>query len=56
MDDKVLKKLTKKSLIDYSEIKDIHTKLNVTFKEVLLNVWNIIRAHKNFQRNQKDTK
>ena len=47
VDDKVLKKLTKKSLIDYSEIKDIHTKLNVTFKEVLLNVWNIIRAHEN---------
>ena len=36
----------KKALVEYANINDVHTVLNVTFKEALIHVWNIIRVHK----------
>jgi hypothetical protein len=46
VDDLFLTDSCKESLIEYSRSDDVHSTLNVTFKEVLLSVWNIIRSHK----------
>jgi Leucine-rich repeat (LRR) protein len=45
IDDLILTDKCKESLIEYSRSDDVHSSLNVTFKEVLLSVWNIIRSH-----------
>jgi hypothetical protein len=52
LDDKILTNTCKESLIEYSKIDDIHSTLNVTFKEVLLSVWNIIRSHQDSVSNE----
>ena len=45
IDDNILTESTKQSLFEYSKYEDIHSILNVTFKEVLLYVWQIIKTH-----------
>jgi len=47
VNDNVLNQLTKKSLIEYSNNPSIHSTLNVTFNELLVPVWNIIKNHEN---------
>jgi len=42
-----LKQKTKISLVEYSEIKDVHFHLQLTFEEILTFVWNRIRVHPN---------
>ncbi len=44
--DIILTSQTKESLVEYSECADVHSTLNVTFKEVLQSVWFIIKNHK----------
>ncbi len=34
-------------LVEFSEDKEVHTALGITFKELLLSVWSIIRTHPN---------
>ena len=46
IDDNILVNLCKESLIEYCKSDDIHSQLNVTFKEALISVWSIIRTHK----------
>jgi len=46
LDDSTLVDITKSSLIDYSNNKNVHSILNVSFKDVLIYVWNIIIKHK----------
>src|SRR5690606_14087962 len=40
-----LKQETKTSLVEYSEDKNVHFHLQLTFKEILTFVWNRIRVH-----------
>ena len=47
VNDSILNELTKKSLIEYSEIDSVHSTFNITFKELLTAVWNVIKNHKN---------
>jgi len=46
LDDSTLVDITKSSLIYYSNNEDVHSVLNVSFKDVLIYVWNIIIKHK----------
>ena len=47
INDSILTKTCKESLLEYSKMDDVHSTLNVTFKEALLSVWSIIRDHEN---------
>ena len=47
INDHILTPIIKGALIDYSKNDDVHSVLNITFKELLLYIWNIIRKHPN---------
>ena len=47
LNDDILDKFCKESLIEYSKQNDVHSILNVTFSETLYFVWNIIKLHNN---------
>tara|TARA_Y100000310_G_scaffold28296_1_gene26944 strand:- start:315 stop:770 length:456 start_codon:yes stop_codon:yes gene_type:complete len=42
----ILTEPTKQLIMEYCEDDSIHSVLNITFKELLINVWSIIRSHK----------
>jgi hypothetical protein len=42
----ILTEPTKQLIMEYCEDDSIHSVLNITFKELMVNVWNIIRSHK----------
>jgi hypothetical protein len=42
----ILTESTKRLIMEYYEDDSIHSVLNITFKELLVNVWSIIRSHK----------
>ena len=42
----ILTEQTKRLIMEYCEDDSIHSVLNITFKELMVNVWNIIRSHK----------
>ncbi len=44
--DLILTTDTKESLVEYSACNEVHSTLNVTFREVLQSVWFIIKNHK----------
>jgi hypothetical protein len=46
LDCDILTHITKEILMEYIKIEDIHSVLNITFAELLLNIWDIIRIHK----------
>ena len=43
LSDTILDKQTKELLIEYCNQNDVHTGLNLTFKDTLLIIWNIIQ-------------
>lgn len=45
INDDILSKQTKQLLVEYCELNDIHSILNVTFLDVFKSVWNIIKNH-----------
>jgi len=44
--DDIISKRTKAQLVEYCEDKTVHTRLNLTFGEILVAVWKVIMAHK----------
>jgi hypothetical protein len=44
MEDKILTEETKKLLIEYCDNKDLHTRTQLTFEELLFNVWTLINS------------
>jgi hypothetical protein len=54
INDPILTQSCKESLVEYSKASDVHSVLNVTFKEVLMFVWNIIRSIQIKNQNKSD--
>ena len=48
IENKYLSDDVKACLIEYCNIYDVHSILNITFKELFLSVWNIIRSHNDY--------